>query len=196
MAGLGMHGAAAVLLGLLVGMAMLTSSGAGAAEPSKAPRAIWEEVLAQQLPLLGHRNWIVIADAAYPAQSRPGITTIYAGGDHLQVITTVLKAIDAARHVSATPLVDAELQSVAEDDAPGVASFRQRLEQLLAGRPAKTMPHEEVIAELDEAAKVFQVLVIKTDMTVPYTSVFLRLECGYWNAEKEQRLRSALERGR
>jgi hypothetical protein len=30
-------------------------------------------------------------------------------------------------------------------------------------------------------------------MALPYTSVFLELDCGYWNAEKEQRLRSALE---
>src|ERR1039458_10655620 len=29
-------------------------------------------------------------------------------------------------------------------------------------------------------------LLIKTDMTIPYTSVFFELDCGYWNAEAEQ----------
>jgi len=36
----------------------------------------WESQLHRQLPLYGHRNWIVVADSAYPAQSRPGIETI------------------------------------------------------------------------------------------------------------------------
>ena len=41
-------------------------------------------------------------------------------------------------------------------------------------------------------SKMFNVLLLKTDMVLPYTSVFLQLDCGYWNAEKEQRLRDAL----
>jgi len=31
------------------------------------------------LPLFGHRNWIVVADSAYPAHSMPGIETIVSG---------------------------------------------------------------------------------------------------------------------
>jgi hypothetical protein len=37
----------------------------------------WRSQLTKQLPLLGHRNFIVIADSAYPMQSNPGIKTIY-----------------------------------------------------------------------------------------------------------------------
>lgn len=40
------------------------------------------------------------------------------------------------------------------------------------------------------------ILVIKTDMTVPYTSVFVQLDCGYWSPEKEARLRRALEKAK
>ena len=29
-------------------------------------------------------------------------------------------------------------------------------------------------------------------MTIPYTSVFFELDCGYWNAGAEQRLREAI----
>jgi len=32
-------------------------------------------------------------------------------------------------------------------------------------------------------------------MVPPYTPVFLQLECGYWNAEKENRRRDALGKG-
>jgi hypothetical protein len=29
-------------------------------------------------------------------------------------------------------------------------------------------------------------------MLIPYTSVFFELDCGYWNAEAEERLREAI----
>src|SRR5919202_365318 len=30
----------------------------------------WKQELAERIPLYGHRNWIVVADSAYPAQAR------------------------------------------------------------------------------------------------------------------------------
>jgi hypothetical protein len=36
------------------------------------------------------------------------------------------------------------------------------------------------------------VLVIKTSGTMPYTSVFLQLDCAYWNADQESSLREAM----
>jgi hypothetical protein len=52
--------------------------------------------------------------------------------------------------------------------------------------------HEGIIQELDAAAKLFNVLIIKTDLAIPYTSVFFQLECGYWNGEAEKNLRAKL----
>lgn len=54
------------------------------------------------------------------------------------------------------------------------------------------MLHEDVIRELDNSAKIFDVLIIKTNLTIPYTSVFFQLECGYWNAGAENNLRTNL----
>jgi len=54
------------------------------------------------------------------------------------------------------------------------------------------MLHEDIIRELDNSAKVFDVLIIKTNLTIPYTSVFFQLDCGYWNADAEQNLRANL----
>ncbi len=48
------------------------------------------------------------------------------------------------------------------------------------------------MAKLNEAARLYDVLVIKTNLTIPYTSVFLELDCGYWAPEAEQRLRRAM----
>jgi len=36
----------------------------------------WRETLKDRLELYGHRNWVVIADSAYPAQSRQAIEVI------------------------------------------------------------------------------------------------------------------------
>jgi hypothetical protein len=41
----------------------------------------WKAELKKELPLLGHRNWIVVADSAYPLQTSPGIETITANED-------------------------------------------------------------------------------------------------------------------
>lgn len=43
----------------------------------KQDSAGWQTVLQEKLPLLGHRNWIVITDMAYPLQTKEGITTLY-----------------------------------------------------------------------------------------------------------------------
>jgi D-ribose pyranose/furanose isomerase RbsD len=154
----------------------------------------WESKLKAELPQLGHRNWIVVADAAYPKQSAPGITTIFTGGEQLEVLKTVLKAVEGAPHVKAIIMVDSELEHVTEEDAPGVIAYRTALKELMKGAQTKVLPHEQIISKLDEGSKLFNVLLLKTTMTIPYTSVFLELDCGYWNAEKEQRLRAAIEK--
>jgi L-fucose mutarotase/ribose pyranase (RbsD/FucU family) len=152
----------------------------------------WERKFRSLLPLYGHRNWIVVADAAYPAQSRPGLETIVADDELVPILRTVFDAIASAPHVRARTFVDRELAFVAEDDAPGVDDFRRDLAEVLTGHAIETLPHEQIIHKLDAAAQLFRILVIKTDMTIPYTSVFFELDCGYWNAEAEQRLRQAI----
>lgn len=152
----------------------------------------WESRFAQLLPMLGHRNWIVIADAAYPAQSNPGIETIFTGGEHTRVLKKVLNAIGASNHVRANVYLDAELKSVAEADAPGITALRQKIAETLAGNNAREMQHEKIIAKLDEAGRLFRVLILKSKLALPYTSVFLELDCGYWSADAEKRLRSSI----
>jgi hypothetical protein len=152
----------------------------------------WLATLDDVLPLFGHRNWVVVADSAYPAQCSPGIETIAVPDCHTEVVRAVLRRVDAAAHLSATVYIDAELAAVAEEDAPGVSAYRQELDCILNGQPRIAAPHEEIIAKLDEAARRFRVLIVKTPMRIPYTSVFIELGCGYWTAEAEGRLRKAL----
>ncbi len=152
----------------------------------------WEARLSGILPLFGHRNWIVVADSAYPAQSRDGIETIASCADQLHVVKQVLDAIASSIHVRARIHVDKELAFVSEADSPGIDEYRLELAVLFRGAQVESLPHEQIIHKLDQAAQVFQIFIIKTEMTIPYTSVFFELDCGYWNSDAEQRLRQAI----
>jgi hypothetical protein len=148
--------------------------------------------LHRRLPLFGHRNWIVVVDAAYPAQSNPGIETIVTGAEQVEVVSKVVRELAACPHVRANVYTDAELAMVEESDAPGVTAYRQHLASQLDGCGIRQLPHEEIIAKLDDCARLFRILILKTNLTIPYTSVFFELDCGYWSAEAEQRLRQAM----
>lgn len=152
----------------------------------------WKAELNSRLPLLGHRNWIAITDAAYPAQSNHGVMTIATGDDLINVLNHVLKAVDESMHVQATIYTDMELQYVTERDAPRVADYRSLLDKALHGREVRELEHEEIISRLDDAGALFQVLVLKSHLTIPYSSVFLELKCGYWSIDAENRLRDSI----
>jgi hypothetical protein len=152
----------------------------------------WREKLDGLFPLLGHRNWIVIADMAYPLQSRAGIETVYTGEPHMDVLAHVCSKIEKAPHVRANIYLDRELSFLEEEDIPGIDALRKQMERLAGSRAAFVL-HEELIARLDEAAGMFNVVILKTDMQIPYTTVFFELDCSYWSAGQEETLRGRLQ---
>jgi hypothetical protein len=155
----------------------------------------WRGTLTEKLLAFGHRNWIVVADAAYPLQSRPGIETVVSGSGHIEVLEAIVAGLRSARHIRPRIYADREFGFVTEPDAPGVNDFRQQLETALAGFDRMLMPHEELIGRLDDAARTYNVLIIKTTLLVPYTTIFFELDCGYWNDAAERRLRDAMSAG-
>jgi hypothetical protein len=174
--------------GLLLVGTILAPSGYAQSAPN------WQTLVRERLPLYGHRNWIVIADSAYPAQSGEGIETIVSGADQLEVVRHVLNLVSHSPHVRPIVYTDKELNFVSEEDAPGVSTYRRNLSGLLGALPRNSLLHENIIARLDETGKTFRVLIIKTNLTIPYTSVFLQLDCAYWGSEAEKRLREAMAR--
>jgi hypothetical protein len=152
----------------------------------------WDMRLDDALPLLGHRNWIVIADSAYPLQSREGIETIIADSDQVRVLKHVLTVLDKTKHVRPIVYVDKELSFLNDEAVMGIGPYKATLEDLTRNREAHSLPHEEIIHRLDEAGQTFRILIIKTNMTMPYTSVFLQLDCAYWGPDQEKKLRTAM----
>ena len=153
----------------------------------------WQKKVNEELPLMGHRNWIVIVDSAYPLQSAAGVETIDTHQDQLVVLDFVLNAIKNSPHVRPLVHTDAELQYVPEEEAPGVDEYRQQLKIRLNGVPVDSILHQKLIDQLDDLSKTFHVLILKTTMTVPYTSVFLQLDCKYWSADSEEKLRRKMK---
>lgn len=160
-----------------------------------AAQTNWQAKLKQELPLLGDRNWIAIVDSAYPLQVSPGVETIETNANDVTVVRTVLNELAHTRHVRPVIYMDAELPYVSEKDAPGMSAYRKNIREALGNLPVHYLLHAKRIAQLNKTARSFHVLILKTTLTVPYSSVFIRLKCGYWSDGAEIRLRKAMKAG-
>ena len=176
---------------LLVLLPTLFSAYAIAAQ-SGSSKVPWQQKLDSALPLMGHRNWILIVDSAYPLQTSPGVETIETNSGQLEVVQAVMRSVGKSIHVTPNIFMDAELPYVPEKTSPGVTAYRKQVSELFRGREIHSLQHEQVIAKIDEAGKTFHILVLKTTMAIPYTSVFLQLDCKYWTPASEKELRDQM----
>lgn len=184
-----------VFITFFVFISAVSGASAGESQSGKSrmhAKDDWRVRLSEELPLLGHRNWIAVVDSAYPLQTSGGIETVETDSDQLDVVRAVLDELSKAKHVRPVIFTDAELKLVPESDAKGVSAYREALADLLGKDRPESLPHEQIINKLDEAGKTFHILVLKTNLTIPYTSVFLRLDCGYWDDAAEKRLREKM----
>ena len=145
---------------------------------------------------LGYRNWIVVAEASFPAHSRPGVRQINANDEIPAVVDEVLRTLEQTQHVTPTIYLSREMSAVENDYAPGIDEFRKRLKGALHARETTELEQQSLMTLMEDANKSFEVLVIRTNTALPYTSVFMELQPGYWNADSESRLRQHLERQR
>ena len=122
----------------------------------------------------------------------PGVETIETNAPLVGVLRFVLSASDNSEHVRPDIFMDAEFPFVPDQDAPGASQYRANIADVLRGYPIQTQPHDKLIAAVDNASKTFQVLVLKTNATIPYSSVFIRLNCKYWSDDAEARLRAKM----
>ncbi len=149
----------------------------------------WKRELAARLPLYGHRNWILVVDKAFPFQAASGITYLDSKAPLPEALKHVLGSIQDSPHIKPMVYQDAEISLIDDQLAPGADDLKQQIHALLKDHPVRSLPHEAVFEKMDEAAKLFGVLVIKTEAIIPYSSIFIELDCAYWDAEREQQLR-------
>jgi len=173
------------LFPILFGIALLVSSLAANAQS-------WRSHLNDELQVMGHRNWILIVDSAYPEQVGSGIETIETNSDQFDVVRTVLTGIKDSIHVRPVIFMDAELPFVPEQKAPGVSSYRSKISALLHDYAVNSRLHQSLIDEVGKDSAQYRVLILKTNLAIPYTSVFIHLDCKYWGAEDERDLREIM----
>ena len=82
------------------------------------------------------------------------------------------------------------------DSAPGIDELKKKNDQLLAGMEVTSLDQESLMSLISDANRSFEVLIIRTTSALPYSSVFLELQPGYWDAESEQQLRARIDEER
>jgi L-fucose mutarotase/ribose pyranase (RbsD/FucU family) len=156
----------------------------------------WKGSVNRQVNQLGYRNWIVVSEASFPAHSRHGVHQVNADAEIPEVVDYVLNALEQTQNVRPKVYLTREMRAVENDFAPGIDQMRQRIAESLHGHEATELDQQSLITLLESANHSYDVLVIRTPTALPYTSVFMELQPGYWDAESEDRLRERIRRER
>ncbi len=156
----------------------------------------WKVAVANQVDQLGYRNWIVIAEASLPAQNRPGIRQVTTHVESPEVLDYVLNTLEQTQRVRPQIFLTREQRALDNEYTPGIDEHRRHLTMALRSHETTELEQQSLLTLLEDASESFNVLVIRTPTALPYTSVFIELQPGYWDAESEARLRDRMSRER
>src|SRR6056297_1937909 len=84
----------------------------------------WKTTLDKKLPLLGHRNWILVVDKAFPLQTGDGIEVVYTGEKLIPVLSHVLSEIEESNHVMPQVYTDKELNYLNDSLVEGISEYK------------------------------------------------------------------------
>lgn len=154
----------------------------------------WKKEFKKEIPLLGHRNWIVIVDMAYPLQNKSGIKTIYTGESYMNVLSFVYTEIKQSPHIKPIIYQDQELSILSDLEVIGIENLKRKMSEIFGEKEINHLPHDELIARLDEVSQMFTVVILKTNLTLPYTSTFIELDCKYWDEEQQENLLNKIKK--
>ena len=118
-------------------------------------------------------------------KAKEGITTLYANEPYTEVLGTVKKMLDNSSHVYAHTYQDKELSFLEEDICPGIANLKEEMKKVLSPSEIMHIEHDNLIDRLDSISNLFEVVIIKTGLTKPYTSTFFELDCKYWDNRRQ-----------
>jgi hypothetical protein len=135
-----------------------------------------------------------VVDKPFPEQNATGIEYINAIDQLLPTVEYAIDEINKSTHIKPIIYQDKELNFISKEQPKGVTQFAEASKKLLANQQVQTILHDSGFVKLDQALKLFKVLVIKTNETISYTSVFMQLDCCYWSTEKENQLRQQMKK--
>jgi len=152
----------------------------------------WRWELRNNIARLGARNWIVVAEASFPAHSRKGVEQSISTSEIPATLDEVLRILETTERVEPRIFTARELRYIDNDQAPGIDEFRAQMDSALHGHSTTQIDYQSLLALLEDAEKTFDVLIVRTPSTLPYTSVFIELRPGYWDADAERQLRQRI----
>ena len=155
----------------------------------------WKAKISESMPLLGHRNSILVVDSAYPLQSCPSIETMRTDSSQLEVVQYILGPSVGPSISILTSTWTQGLPLSPTQTHPAPQSAYAESENALHGLPVQqecptkeSSPPRSSTKRADE----YHLLVLKTSMTIPSLSVFIRLDCKYWSGDAEERMRAPM----
>lgn len=181
-------------LSVFFGALFLAALAGGCGTPLPEAEQSWRDQFEANLERMGKHNWIVIAEAAYTSRYATGTRTVATGKSLPSVLDSVLSEISDSKHVSATAWISSELERIPDRDAPGITQFHKDIRRLLNTSKVeiKVVPEKEIVKKVEADAGTCNVLFLKSSSPLPYSSVYLQLDCRYWDEAREKRLRDAL----
>ena len=157
---------------------------------------MWKEKFKEMLPLLGHRNWVLVVDKAFPLQSASEMRYFDTGQELPEILSFVLEEIVNSGHLKPVVYRDKELGFLSGCGNPEIAEYKQKLNIALSTLNGPVgcneILHDDVFGKMKSASDLFVIIVLKTETRIPYSSVFIELGCGYWNDDAEARLRKEI----
>lgn len=150
--------------------------------------------IAPNLFQLGARNWVIVADTAYPLPAGESVVCINVPCNLADTLREVLDLMESEGAVVPRLWVSHELSAVQEKRAPGIKAYRTELEKLLLGRFHYEVNSRVVDMQINKAAKDYRILVIRTSSRLPYSSIAIELDSGYWNSDAELEVRQRIEK--
>ncbi len=158
-----------------------------------APKPAWSQQIDQELHQLGYQNWVVIADASFPVSSRPGVKTIFIEEEVPLVLESVLYSLEERSHCIPRVILSEETKAITNEMAPGIEEWKRLVKYELHGREPRYMMHRTLMLLLEGSQANYSMLVIKTQTALPYSSVFIELDSGYWDHQAEGELRRRMK---
>lgn len=161
-------------------------------QSQQAEEPSWEDKLKETVNQFGHRNWILVVDKAFPALSSKDIEVINTDASMTTVLKKTLDLTVRSLHVKPIVYVDQEFAFITEGQIAGIENIRKDLHASIQEFQPQTIAHEKVFSLVTEKSAMFKVLVLKTTEVIPYSSVFIELDCRYWSAVQEKALRDRM----
>jgi hypothetical protein len=109
-----------------------------------------------------------------------------------ELVDYVVNDLERSENVTPSFNTARELPFVSNDRAPGIEQFRKDLKEALHGHEVREMDYRSLSLLAHSDASKFAVLVLKSRTALPYSSVFIELDSGYWDRELEDELQGEI----